>query len=518
MSKRDAAEEALEGPPFKKPPTDDLLRQGSGSLTSTTNSSKDNDDGDDDFTTAQTPSSMADADTPATVATTPRAKFPSDLKTLACTWPGCPKTFNRPARLRDHLNSHTNSRPFKCPYDDCEKDYIEDKHLKQHIKAAHTNERKYVCQVEGCGKSFVTGTRLKRHQAVHEGAERFRCQDCGQSFRKRETLTKHVRKEHMQVRAYACLEQDCTESFDSKPALKRHHQKVHGDIKFWCGECGMQKAPDGTEQRVGFTTELLLHAHLKKEHQNCLFCDFKSTSRWELDQHVDMHHSGKTVKDRKTHACAHTGCSKKFTKNSNLRAHIRTAHEGFRFICGQVSLVGPDFEAWTNDQGCGDKFSTKVRLEDHIRFIHLGHERPKLSKPESSNNNPSSLIDELTGVANIVKQTIFCTECNEGFTRYHDLQVHLEKGHDSQDTADDPASFLHGMSAAGEVEQQPLFGQDFNGFSWSGVVGQDDTFATQIDYDSQKDGWLDNETNIMLLAGDPSHDMDLNIDPTLAGL
>ncbi len=83
---------------------------------------------DDTYTNAPSPSSTGDAESVVTTATTPRAKFPSDLKTLACTWPGCPKTFNRPARLRDHLNSHTNSRPFKCPYPDCDKDYIEDKY------------------------------------------------------------------------------------------------------------------------------------------------------------------------------------------------------------------------------------------------------------------------------------------------------------------------------------------------------------------------------------------------------
>ncbi|KAG5979717.1 hypothetical protein E4U55_004840 [Claviceps digitariae] len=544
MSKRVAVDEAPGASPLKKLHTDPQQYQ-----------DDDDDDRDDDFTTAQTPSSTADADSPVTAATTPRAKFPSDLKTLACTWPGCPKTFNRPARLRDHLNSHTNSRPFKCPYDECEKDYIEDKHLKQHIKAAHTNERKYVCQVQGCGKRFVTGTRLKRHQAVHEGADRFRCHNCGQSFRKRETLTKHIRKEHLHVRAFACPEQDCTESFDSKPALKRHRDKIHGELKFWCGECALQQqqqAPEVSQLRVGFTTELLLQAHLKKEHQNCLFCDFKSTSKWELDQHVDMHHSGKTVMDRKIHACTHPGCGKKFTKKSNLRAHIRTAHEGFRFVCGQVIVKGADFETWTNDQGCGDKFSTKVRLEDHIRFIHLGHERHRLSMIDSP-DDPFALIDELTGVTNQVKQTVFCMECNQGFTRYHDLQVHLAKRHEkpapepepeshmlpqsepepepeshlqpqsepgittAATVVDEPASFLDSLDSFAD---QPLFDQDFTHQPWPGPLDHDGPFplAPQIDLGAPKYDWLPDETNFLFFTPEAPHDMDpnLHIDPNLA--
>ncbi|KID68013.1 Zinc finger, C2H2-type/integrase, DNA-binding protein, partial [Metarhizium hybridum] len=497
MSKRRPIEEAIEASPVKKLHIDCAPQY---------------DDGDDDFTPSESPSSMADAESPATVATTPRAKFPSDLKTLACTWPGCTKAFNRPARLRDHLNSHTNSRPFKCPYDDCDKDYIEDKHLKQHIKAAHTNERKYACQVPGCGKSFVTGTRLKRHQAVHEGAERFRCKDCGQSFRKRETLTKHVRKEHLHIRAYACSEQDCTESFDSKPALKRHREKIHGEIKYWCGECGLKTEEDGTQTRVGFTTELLLHAHLKKEHQNCLFCDFKPSSRWELDQHVDMYHSGKTVKDRQTHACTHEGCNKKFTKKSNLKAHIRSAHEGFRFVCGDVTPSGPEFAAWTNDQGCGAKFSTKVRLDDHIRFIHLGHERPKLPKPGSPSESPTAFIDEISGLTNQAKHTVFCPDCNEGFKRYHDLQVHLSHGHQQPDPPNHSGPFLH----LDDGDDELSLGRDEFHASWPEDTAQDEIFAAQMDYGPPKDEWLEDEANIMLLARDSSHEE--HIDPNLARL
>ncbi|KAJ9425569.1 hypothetical protein QL093DRAFT_2247165 [Fusarium oxysporum] len=347
MSKREAAEAAFDVPPAKR-----LYRGGPDDLYI--------DDAEDDLTSAHTPYSTQDPDSPQTVntaATTPRAKFPSDLKTLACTWPGCPKTFNRPARLRDHLNSHTNSRPFKCPYDGCDKDYIEDKHLKQHIKAVHTLERKHVCQKEGCGKSFVTGTRLKRHQAVHEGEERFRCQDY-----------------HQGLPALQCPEQGCPMA-----------QNSGSDSPLKC-----------------------CFRHISaKSIKICIFCEFKSASRWELEKHVEMHHSGQSVEDRKNIACPYDECTKKFTKKSNLNAHIRTAHEGFRFVCGQVDLNSSGLQGWTNDQGCGDKFSTKSRLEDHIRYKHLGHERPKLSKPEPSQE--MNLISERLLVPTAMKPSFATT-------------------------------------------------------------------------------------------------------------
>ncbi|KAF4425216.1 transcription factor IIIA [Fusarium acutatum] len=500
MSKREAAEAAIDVPPAKR-----LYRGGPDDLYI--------DDAEDDLTSAHTPYSTQDPDSPQTVntaATTPRAKFPSDLKTLACTWPGCPKTFNRPARLRDHLNSHTNSRPFKCPYDGCEKDYIEDKHLKQHIKAVHTLERKHVCQKEGCGKSFVTGTRLKRHQAVHEGEERFRCQDCGQSFRKKETLSKHVRKDHQGLPALQCPEQGCRHAFESKAALKRHRDKDHGEAKFWCGECGLKRMPDGTDQRVGFTAEVLLQAHIRQEHQNCIFCEFKSASRWELEKHVEMHHSGQSVEDRKNIACPYDECTKKFTKKSNLNAHIRTAHEGFRFVCGQVDLNSSGLQGWTNDQGCGDKFSTKSRLEDHIRYKHLGHERPKLSKPEPSQE--INLIDELSGAANQAERTISCPHCHEAFIRYHDRDAHVGLYHP---LATDPSLILAGDQLD---PAQFFFDESFpNTTNWPGIMPEDDIFAAAMDYGHPRDDWPEDETNILLLARDPAV-QDPLIDPALGTL
>lgn len=471
-------------------------------------------DADDDVTTTRTPSSTSnDAESPVTAATTPRARFPSDLKTLACTWPGCPKTFNRPARLRDHLNSHTNSRPFKCPYDDCDKDYTVDKHLKQHIKAVHTHERKHVCQVAGCGKSFVTGTRLKRHQAVHEGADRFRCQDCGQSFRKKDTLGKHVRKEHQGLPAHPCAEPGCGAAFDTKTSLKRHREREHGEAKFWCDECGVKMLADGTEGRVGFTTEALLLAHLKQEHQDCMFCDFKSSTQGELERHVEMYHSGRTVEDRKKEECPYPGCGKRFTSKSNRNNHVRTAHEGLRFSCGEVEITGPGFEGWSNDQGCGSQFSAKARLEDHIRYVHLGHERPRMSIAAPSQQAPEldALLDDIVGVAGQTRTSAYsCPHCPEVFIRHEDLDGHNQTSH----TTEASLSFLDSNG------QPSMFGgeNDESISSWrGGMTQEEEIFAAEMDYGPAEDDWAEDEANIMLLARDVA-ELDGPIDPALRHL
>ncbi|KAL2256957.1 hypothetical protein VTK26DRAFT_839 [Humicola hyalothermophila] len=434
-----------------------------------------------------TPPSTAAPSTAA--ATTRRARrFPSDLKTIPCTYPSCPKTFNRPARLAAHLRSHVNDRPHKCPYEGCGKDYLEEKHLAQHIKGTHTHERRYACAEPGCGKAFVTATRLRRHAAVHEGRERFRCrgyedQGCSETFRKRATLQRHVRVVHLGLKPFVCsvVGEDagaggggtCEAGFDSAGALRRHVEREHGEIKFWCEECGKDDGEgeeedgegdgNGGARRVGFRTLSALQAHMRKEHVNCVFCDVRCRSQAELERHVDRYHSGTTLEERKTVQCSWEGCGKRFTRVSNLNVHVRTAHQGLRFVCGQVNTFEtPDISDWNwMEEGCGQTFVSRVRLEDHVRYIHLGRKRPpQLYTVKSALPGEA---DEMS--AAVPTRNIPCSVdgCPAKFIRHHDLEKHLQTEHCemSQDPEDAIDPRLEGEfcveSAVSPVDQQPGF-------------------------------------------------------------
>lgn len=387
--------------------------------------------------------SLTHADPTTTVAatsintTTTRAsrRFPSDLKTIRCTFAGCTKTFNRPARLAAHLRSHTNDRPFKCPYDDCDKDYLEEKHLSQHIKGSHTNDRKYTCPEPRCGKSFVTNTRLRRHALVHEGADRYRCRgygDCVQSFRKHQTLQRHIRTVHLGKSAYPCGNDGCDAGFDTASALRRHVEREHGDLKFWCDECNAEgEGDDNGGRRVGFTTMLLLQAHMKKEHNNCAFCGVRCGTQSNMMRHVELYHSAKTVEDRKTIACTWEGCDKKFTRVSNLNTHIKSAHEGHRFVCGQTDTYDAkvsEIADWNfAEEGCGQGFTTRVKLEEHVLHVHLGKKRPPKLYP----------VPSMVAQAQQAQQALLDTRdlacpaygCAARFIRHADLDRHIQNDH-----------------------------------------------------------------------------------------
>ncbi|EAQ89129.1 hypothetical protein CHGG_05748 [Chaetomium globosum CBS 148.51] len=240
------------------------------------------------------------------------------------------------------------------------------------------------------------------------------------SFRKHQTLQRHVRVAHLGTAAFVCTAaEDCEAGFDTAGALRRHVEREHGELRFWCEECaaGGGDEEEGDGRKVGFRTLLMLQTHMRKEHVDCVFCDVKCGSQADLERHVDMYHSGTTVEDRKTVECPWDGCGKKFTRVPNLNTHIRSAHEGFRFVCGQVDTYQvEDIADWNwQEEGCGQAFISKMKMEEHVRYVHLGRKRPpKLYTVKSALPGDE---DEMS--AALPTRTIPCSveECETMFIR-----------------------------------------------------------------------------------------------------
>ena len=113
-----------------------------------------------DFSEEQDEAGSAPGTTPTTPLTAPLQRHPSDAnKNHQCPYQDCSKSFNRPAKLAQHVRSHTNERPFVCPHAPCTKNFLRQWHLTHHIKSAHKAERNHVCDRENCAKSFLKATR-----------------------------------------------------------------------------------------------------------------------------------------------------------------------------------------------------------------------------------------------------------------------------------------------------------------------------------------------------------------------
>ncbi|KAI1331120.1 transcription factor IIIA [Xylariaceae sp. FL0255] len=492
----------------------------------------DDDSDDESGYTASTP--FNPIDTPSTSFSPASSKWPSDLKTIKCTFPGCEKTFNRPARLAAHERSHRNERPFKCTFPDCDKDYLEEKHLKQHIKSSHTNERKYVCEQSDCGKQFLTATRLRRHQLVHEGQERYKCRDfppCDKSFRKHQTLQRHIRVEHEHRPAFPCNHKDsqsgeiCMQGFDTSGSLRRHQERDHGEKRFWCEECATQTDSVGNPHRVGFPTIDLLQAHMKQSHVKCMFCGQQCNGKDQLEQHVETQHTTpqKSVEERKTVACPWQGCTKTFTRKSNLNVHIRSVHEGLRFVCGEFDLSKTEhLFGWTNAQGCGKGFPLKSSLENHVRYVHLKYERPEPASAGSQTREPrqqngATMLEQLTGVGEKSRRTMPCQfeGCSMTFAYTGDLEAHVLIDH-GQTVADSMATLASNPATPAFFEDAA---PDMNEWGSGAVADPNGDFWFGADSNVEATGgfhdeWLRDEAEMRKLIG--ADELDDLIDPSLA--
>ena len=425
---------------YNNSPIDD---ESDGSFYGSSTSSDDEDRG-------STPNSPSmNSQTPFSSRSSPR--WPSDEKTYRCTYDGCDKSFNRPARLAMHVRSHTNDRPFVCPHTPCTKSFMRNSHLKHHIKSAHSDVRDYVCEWDGCGKRFVTQTRLNKHLATHQGREKYRCtiENCGQSFRKHATLQAHVAKDHEGRPRYTCEMTDedgniCGRGFSTSSKLKTHEGRIHGTKRFWCTMCSSQEQQDVSGEaehevpaEVGFSTYSELQEHIKIEHPpTCMECGKQFFRPRELKVHNESQHGAANLEQRRTHLCSEPGCGRGFTTKGNLTAHFRTVHAREKqFICSKGAITTLNIVGnWGGDDACGWAFMTKANLEEHVRTKHLGldHSRKRRKQAKAGLTSVSTLT-KLTGSGYVEEsgRNIACliSDCEHRFFREVDLNGHLQSHH-----------------------------------------------------------------------------------------
>ena len=474
-------------------------------------------------------SSVQHADEDQSEVTTPRTSVSDSPtkyvrpKSYICPYEGCGKAYDRPVRLNTHLRSHTDERPFVCSREGCDKSFRRESHLDYHIKNVHLNQKDYVCQWEGCEKAFVTATKLRKHHESHQGSMKHRCTGyppCNEQFRKHSTLQKHITLVHLQQKPFPCTYVDdqtgekCTHAYDTIGRLQAHQGRVHGGMRYWCTLCNADEtaSQSGSQAPVGFSTYGEFQAHIKNAHPPvCEQCNAVLPTQRALRKHVELNHSDLELKDRKVFICDVTDCGKSFTRQNNLQAHVRAAHEKRRFVCGQFEFSKlRNVNNWDGANACGRDFASKAGLEDHIRTQHQGlaakPRRKELRNQPSTNQNfkPVSGISQLTGADYGEKsgREIKCivSTCPYRFYRDYDLEIHLES--------------MHRMSPDQVAEAVTEYNALNGGQFWIGGIGNDGELVTQgvrsIDAQSTSGG----ETPILGAIDDG--EMDTVLDPRLA--
>ncbi|XP_038076766.1 transcriptional repressor CTCF-like [Patiria miniata] len=246
----------------------------------------------------------------------------------------CGRIFRTSTLLRNHLNTHSGTKPYKCEL--CEKAFGTSGELGRHMKYMHTHEKPHKCPL--CEYYSVEASKIKRHMRSHTGEKPYRCTLCDYASTDNYKLKRHMRV-HTGEKPFQCGE--CEHSFSQKSSLKEHLWKHAGSRPAHkCEYC------DTT-----FGRHADMKTHIRKMHTQgqpliCKICENGFTDRFSFMQHQ------KTHKGEKIYQCLE--CEYSAPQKRHLVVHMRV-HTGERpFQCTD----------------CQETFKHKQTLVNHLQKKH----------------------------------------------------------------------------------------------------------------------------------------------------
>ena len=232
-----------------------------------------------------------------------------------------------------------------------------------------------------CGERFRKKSNLLRHvQRVHEGKEKkeidfqkiYKCSICSSSFTRNIILTDHMTTVH-NIEYHKCSK--CDKRFRKKANLLGHVGRVHeGKMKKKIYKCPICSST--------FTRNMSLTKHMTTIHNidyECTVCNVTFKTNPKLKRHLKIEHN-----IRKSYECS--TCNATFSVSNSLKKHIETVHEKKKpYLCPE----------------CGKSFSGTNNLKIHVEAIHE-------------------------------KKEYECTKCDEVFKTLYLYKAHMAYKHEGQ--------------------------------------------------------------------------------------
>ena len=166
-------------------------------------------------------------------------------------------------------------KPFNCQ--SCEKSYVHEIHLKNHIAAVHENLQPFNCQNNEtssatnivndiikpfncniCQNKFESEVGLKIHiGVVHDKVKLLNCHICQKHFKSTHGLNTHIAAVHDKLKPFQCP--NCSKCFSRKSELQYHIIAIHDKTKLH--QCHICKKCYPVKRNLNLHVK---RAHMKK--------------------------------------------------------------------------------------------------------------------------------------------------------------------------------------------------------------------------------------------------------------
>ena len=216
-----------------------------------------------------------------------------------------------------------------CPY--CLRKFERFRERNNHVKMIHEKLNVGKLNCKQCEKSYMSESALNYHiDIVHaSGGKEFKCKDCEKSFKHKMLLERH--KKLHKKNSYHC--QHCEKTFALKYYLTQHNKKAHHLVNHDVDMVKYLKEADSETFKCKICNEIFwgedadrnLANHLvskckKNELFSCNSCHKKFTTKYNLEKHTNVFHTG----EQEVFECEN--CSYTTKHKSNLNRHVGKVH------------------------------------------------------------------------------------------------------------------------------------------------------------------------------------------------